>query len=95
MFEFVKQSVLLGVAQMFPPLNPVILWIGNTFYAKEQATHREFVVNAVNERLKKATDRPDLSAPLPPAQYYGVQLTNEKYDVHPEEFGHPKWNVKR
>jgi hypothetical protein len=64
MFDFVKQFVLLGVAQMFPPLNSVVLWIGNTFFAKEQATHREFVANAVAKRLRKSTDRPDLSVSL-------------------------------
>jgi hypothetical protein len=64
MFEFVKQFVLIGVSQMFPPLNSVVLWMGNTFFAKKQAIHRDFVADAVAKRLKKKTDRPDLFVSL-------------------------------
>jgi hypothetical protein len=64
MFEFVKQSVLIGVSQMFPPLNSVVLWMGNTLFTEKQAIHRDFVIDAVAKRLEKKTDRPDLSVSL-------------------------------
>jgi hypothetical protein len=64
MFEFVKQFVLIGVSQNLPPLNSVVLWMGNTFFAERQVIHRNFVADAVAERLKKKTDRPDLSVSL-------------------------------
>jgi hypothetical protein len=60
MFEFVKQFVLIGVSQMFPPLNSVVLWMGNTFFAEKQAIHRNFVADAVAKRLERKTDRLDL-----------------------------------
>lgn len=64
MFEFVKQFVLIGVSQMFPPLNSIVLWVGNTIFAEKQAIHRNFVADAVAKRLEKKTDRPDLSVSL-------------------------------
>lgn len=89
MFEFVKQFILIGVSQMFPPLNSVVLWMGNTFFAKKQAIHRGFVAEAVAKRLEKKTDRPDLSVSLL-LRIVGTQLMNKKYDIHPEQFRYPE-----